>query len=159
MLPDNVWDVITIMPKLTELDLLDCVFDSSKMHETLKTSERRSNNSIITATKNITIPTRELSSLSLSAQSLSLVTKLKLTVTNSRLRYDMIITIFKSKSKDRSDKVSQALVQNIVQSTVLENLEVGYFWVRYDYLKTLSTIKILHCFGFASVSGMSYYDE
>ena len=92
MLPDNVWDAITIMPKLTELDLLDCVFDSSKMHEILKTLEEE-------ATTNITISSRELSLLSLSAPLLSLLTKLKPTVTNSRPMDDMIIAILKSKAK------------------------------------------------------------
>ena len=128
------------------------------MLDILKIFERRSNNSIIAA--KTTTSTRELASL-------LLLTKLKLTGTTCRLRDELTRAIFKIKSlvhltlicKDRSDHISKAFVQNIIQSTALENLGIAYFWVRFDDLKIRAIIKTLRCFGFASVSGMSYYDE
>ncbi|KAI7858626.1 hypothetical protein BDC45DRAFT_565377 [Circinella umbellata] len=123
---NNVLGAITVISKLTALDLLNCDFNSNKLHEILNIVKRQSDNSAITSetSTRITILIRASSSL-LAKSKLSLIG-------NSRLDDDILLTVSKIKSlvglaiegENGNNEVFKAFIQNVAQSTVLENFEI-----------------------------------
>ncbi|KAG2225653.1 hypothetical protein INT45_012125 [Circinella minor] len=155
MIPNNVLDAITVMPKFTELNLVDCSFDSNKMHEILNIFEKRSDNNVILAAR--TIKTISPSS--------SLLRKLHLNYIESRMNDVVVLTASKIKSlahlsihyEEFNDTVIKTFVQNVSKLPLLEDLGVGPIVMTMDDLKTLATIATLRIFWIYSL-GKGYTD-
>ncbi|KAG2217991.1 hypothetical protein INT45_006245 [Circinella minor] len=141
MIPNNVLDAITKMPKITTLILVGCSFDPDKMHDVVKIFERRSNNSnaILTAT-------------TLASSTSSLLTNLQFEYVNG-MNDHIVFTASKIKSLTHLTMnglycndytVFKTLAQNISQLPLLEWLRLCYFNIQRDDLKILATSKSLH---------------
>ncbi|KAG2228359.1 hypothetical protein INT45_011151 [Circinella minor] len=142
IIPNNVLDAITKMPKFTELGLTSCKFDCNKLHDVLKIFERRSNNNtILTAT----------TTTSLLPSSSSLLTELHLDSVYE-INDDIVLTASKIKSLTdfciepeyhEDCTFYKTLTQNISELPLLRRLCLYEVDMDKDDLKRIFAIKSL----------------
>ncbi|KAG2225698.1 hypothetical protein INT45_012170 [Circinella minor] len=142
VISNNVLDAITEMPKFTELNLMNCSFDSNKMHEILNIFEKRSDN-------NTTLTSRAIKTLSPPS---SLLTVLHLNYIESGMNDTVVLTISRIKSLtdlniqyhlDGNSTVCKTFVHNVSELPLLEMLEIGPVIMTMNDLKILTRSKTL----------------
>ncbi|KAI7858642.1 hypothetical protein BDC45DRAFT_531823 [Circinella umbellata] len=142
IISNNVLDVITEMPKFTDLNLAKCSFDSNKIHEILNIFKRRSNNNTI-------FTARTIKTLSPSP---SLLTALHLNYIESGMNDAIVSTIFKIRSLtvlniqcylDGNSAVCKTFIQDVSKLPLLEKLWIGPVNMKMNDLKIFATSKTL----------------